>query len=382
MLFINGRRLDGARPAEVMDHIIDEEIHAADQLLARGIAPAALYNQLVQSAAEPAPVPATVKLSPAKLERLTGTYQVEGGPRLVIRCEADHLVVESNRGPGFALWPISDTVLLVKPAAVPGAPLRPARFTMLLDRGGQVRGAEILRADDTVAHATRADDTPAVRPAAPIPVTQPQLATVSSDSFEGGALTGWRSENRGAGRWLVDSSGKQAPDSTKLYVRLSPDFRPDPSRFYRRFPIDLPGPPQGRFAAVTDMAEPGTRILYRDVSLDGRYRLGLTIYYVSLDPLLEAAPATLDHEVSAPNQQVRIDVIAVSTPIDTLGPPHVLATVFSTSARSPQRLAPTRISFDLAPWQGQVVRLRLLVTDNRGQLRAGVDDVRFERAGD
>lgn len=130
------------------------------------------------------------------------------------------------------------------------------------------------------------------------------------------------------------------------------------------------------------MSDPGIRILYRDVRLDGRYRLHLTVYYVSLDPLVKATPDTLAHALDEPNRQYRIDLIAVTAPIDALGPPHVLATIFSTSAGSPQRLAPTPFSLDLSPWQGQTVRLRLVVTDNRGALRAGVDDVQFETIAD
>ena len=81
------------------------------------------------------------------------------------------------------------------------------------------------------------------------------------DDFESGALTGWRAVGSGSGGWFVYSNGSKAPD---------------PARSDPNVPFDLPHPPQGRFAAVTDMNGPGTLILYRDVKLDGRFRLHLT----------------------------------------------------------------------------------------------------------
>ena len=38
---------------------------------------------------------------------------------------------------------------------------------------------------------------------------------------------------------------------------------------------------EGKVAAVTDMNGPGRCILYRDVMLDGRYILHLTVFYVN-----------------------------------------------------------------------------------------------------
>jgi RNA polymerase sigma factor (sigma-70 family) len=53
VLFINGRRLDGSRPLEVVEGIVAEEVRAADRLLAAGVAPAALYNELLGRAPAP-----------------------------------------------------------------------------------------------------------------------------------------------------------------------------------------------------------------------------------------------------------------------------------------------------------------------------------------
>jgi len=66
------------------------------------------------------------------------------------------------------------------------------------------------------------------------------------DDFESGGLAEWQAVGSGSGAWFVYSDGRQAPD---------PD-QSDPNA-----PFHVPDPPQGGFAAVTDMSGPGTRIL-------------------------------------------------------------------------------------------------------------------------
>jgi hypothetical protein len=57
----------------------------------------------------------------------------------------------------------------------------------------------------------------------------------------------------------------------------------------------------------------------------------------------------------------------------------VLATLFQSRPDDPARRPPSEMTFDLSPWKGQTVRLRFAVAENMAPLRAGVDDVRFER---
>jgi len=47
----------------------------------------------------------------------------------------------------------------------------------------------------------------------------------------------------------------------------------------------------------------------------------------------------------------------------------------------PNKLAPTTVTFDLSRWAGKKVRIRFAQVDNRGPLRAGVDDVRLAAIG-
>jgi D-alanyl-D-alanine carboxypeptidase len=141
----------------------------------------------------------------------------------------------------------------------------------------------------------------------------------------------------------------------------------------------VPDPPQGRFAAVTDMNGPGTRILYRDLRLKGRFSLELSVFYVGAGPF--SSPATLAHDTPEANQQFRIDLVAPSAPIDSVAKGDVLVNVFRTSPGDPVRRQPTEVRVDVSAWAGQRVRLRLATTDNQGPLRVGVDNIRFEPAG-
>ena len=194
--------------------------------------------------------------------------------------------------------------------------------------------------------------------------TQQQKAIVVDD-FESGTLTSWKIERSGAGGWFVYTNGKTSPNPPES----------DPN-----IPFAVPDPPQGKFAAVTDMNGPGRRILYRDVKLDGRYTLQLTVFYVNAGPL--SSPDTLDFESSGENQQYRIDIVAPSAPLDSLAAAHVLTNVFRTSPGGADRREPAAVTVDLSKWEGQTVRLRLASVDNGGPLRAGVDDIRPSRLED
>jgi CubicO group peptidase (beta-lactamase class C family) len=185
------------------------------------------------------------------------------------------------------------------------------------------------------------------------------------DDFEAGAIAGWQAVGSGSGGWFVYADGHMAPDPAQS----------DPN-----VPFDVPDPPQGRFAAVTDMNGPGTRILYRDLRLEGRFTLQVSVFYAGTAPF--SSPATLAHDNPEANQQFRIDLVGPSAPIDSVAKGDVLVNVFRTSPRDPVRRPPTEVSVDVSAWAGQTVRLRLATTDNGGPLRVGVDNIRFQRTTD
>ena len=197
----------------------------------------------------------------------------------------------------------------------------------------------------------------------PRPAARGQQKAVVIDDFESGTLASWKIERSGSGGWFVYTNGKTPPN---------------PSESDPNVPFEVPNPPQGKFAAVTDMNGPGRRILYRDVKLDGRYVLRLTVFYVNAGTL--SSPKSLDFESTEDTQQYRIDIVSPSAPVDSLAAEHVLANVFRTSPGDADSRAPSAVTLDLSKWEGQTVRLRLAGVDNRGPLRAGVDDIRLEPA--
>jgi CubicO group peptidase (beta-lactamase class C family) len=130
---------------------------------------------------------------------------------------------------------------------------------------------------------------------------------------------------------------------------------------------------------VSDTNGPGTQILYRDVKLDGRFRLHLTVFYAGVGHL--RSPHTLAYDEPQANQQFRIDLAAPSAPIDSVARGDVLVNIFATAPGDPDSGEPRTVSVDVSRWAGRTVRLRLTSTNNSGPLRGGVDDVRFEPLG-
>jgi hypothetical protein len=193
---------------------------------------------------------------------------------------------------------------------------------------------------------------------------KPTAASAASEDFESGTLASWKIERSGAGNWFTYANGKTAPDPAQSDFNL---------------PFDVPNPPQGKFAAVTDMNGPGRRMLYRDITLDGRYRLQLTVFYVNAGTF--SAADTPGRGTLGEEQQYRIDLVSPDAPTDSIAKGELLAIIFQGRPGDRARQDPTDVTFDLSPWAGQTVRLRITSADNQGPLRAGVDNIRFERIG-
>lgn len=94
-----------------------------------------------------------------------------------------------------------------------------------------------------------------------------------------------------------------------------------------------------------------------------------------------ASPASLEFDGCEANQQFRVELMDPAAPADSTAAKDVLATMFKTSPGDPSRLVPRTITFDLSRWAGKRVRIRFAQVDNRGPLRAGVDDVRLAQIG-
>ena len=89
-----------------------------------------------------------------------------------------------------------------------------------------------------------------------------------------------------------------------------------------------------------------------------------------------SSPDTLAYDAPRRISGSEVDLVRRSAPIDSVAKGDVLVNVFQTSAGDPGRREPTPVSVDVSRWAGQTVRLRLAGVDNRGPLRAGVDDIR------
>jgi hypothetical protein len=189
-------------------------------------------------------------------------------------------------------------------------------------------------------------------------------ASRSNEDFESGSLSAWRTDVKGAGAWVLYDHGKTSP---------APALD-DPN-----FPFDVPDPPQGKRAAIVVANAPGRRILYRDVTLDGAYRLRMSVFYANagrFSPIASSPQNTISDE-----QQFRIDLVVPTAQLDTTATEDILATIFRAQPDAPARREPADIVIDLSPWSGRTVRLRVAVADNQGPLRAGIDHIRFEPVG-
>jgi CubicO group peptidase (beta-lactamase class C family) len=187
------------------------------------------------------------------------------------------------------------------------------------------------------------------------------------EDFESGSLGAWSVDKRGSGNWFAYQNGTQAPDPKQS----------DPF-----VPFHMPNPPQGKFGAVSDGYGPGTRIMYRDLKLDGPYLLEMSVFYVNGFAAFTGystrfvSPPTLAL-TAGPNQQFRVDLMSPTAAADSMAAADITATVFATAPGAPAQRLPSPVTLDLSRWAGQTVRLRIATADNLGPLRAGVDHIRL-----
>jgi hypothetical protein len=219
-----------------------------------------------------------------------------------------------------------------------------------------------------------------------------EAATVVNGDFETGNLTGWQVFNStDKGNWFaytgtevpLHKAGEEEVVIIEPIEPIKPHLTPLPPL---SFPPFFP-PPQGNFAAVTDERRPDTAILYQDVALEPNWthKLTMTFYYRSMAPIFVPSPDTLalpgptviiiGEEPPPTQQQVRVDVVKPTAPIESLNPSDILTTLFASKTGDPETLAPMQLTADLTPFAGQTVRLRIANAVNAGVFNTGVDAV-------
>jgi hypothetical protein len=136
-------------------------------------------------------------------------------------------------------------------------------------------------------------------------------------------------------------------------------------------------PIEGAYSAYTEELEAGTAILYQDVTLEPNAtdQLGLIFGYASEGPMVTPAGGSLEVQGGVPNQQLRVDVMKPTAPLESVDPADILATLYTTQTGAPQELAPQVLTADLSRFAGQTVRLRLAMATDSERLNAIVDGV-------
>ena len=148
-------------------------------------------------------------------------------------------------------------------------------------------------------------------------------------------------------------------------------------------------PSQGNWAAMSDSdGNPGAHVLYQDFTASGSsVRLKFDLYLgnraTDLDGnLLFVSPSALDFN-GVLNQQARVDILSVNpNPFDTTS---VLLNLIQTMPGDAPPDGYVRYDIDVSALMlaqaGQTLRLRFAEVDNLGEFQMGVDNVRFEAAG-
>jgi hypothetical protein len=243
-----------------------------------------------------------------------------------------------------------------------------------LTYGGAVAPGTIVAATQTseaggtsqlsTATASGAEPPAAIPPPAPSALA---AANVVNGDFESGTLSGWSVYRvTGVGNWFA-YKGTTPPLAGKREGHVAG-------------PPQVQAPPQGRYAATTDEANPDTLILSQELTLGpGPNFLNLTVYYNSYKPIAIPTPDTLSVDEESlggqHNQQFRIDVMRAGSPIESLDPADILRTIFQTAPGAPKERKPTKLTADLSALAGQTVRLRIANAADEEVFNAGVDAI-------
>ena len=184
-------------------------------------------------------------------------------------------------------------------------------------------------------------------------------ATVANGDFETGNLNGWQVYNStNAGNWFAFNAIQASEEK-------------------------LPPPIAGNFSAYTTEEFPDTAILYQDVALEpfSTHQLSLTAGYQSSTPIVAPSSLAVGSLPRNPeNQQLRIDVMKPTAPIESIEPADILATLFANKTGDSQVMAPTQFTANLSAFAGQTVRIRIANAVGDSEFNTVLDNVSIASA--
>ncbi len=145
---------------------------------------------------------------------------------------------------------------------------------------------------------------------------------------------------------------------------------------------DVPAPPQGTSAAMSDAGAPGSHVLYQDfVASAGNATLSFQLFIGNRADAFYT-PATLDFSTPELNQQARVDILTTSADPFSVMAADILMTLYQTNIGDALVDGYFTVSQDvsalLAAHSGETLRLRFAEVDNVFISQMGVDNVRFE----
>lgn len=196
-------------------------------------------------------------------------------------------------------------------------------------------------------------------------VAQASAQTIVNGGFESG-FTGWtRADQIGSDGTFFNQTGLVSPVNA----------------------FDIPAPPEGTHAAMTDSGAGGSHVLYQDFTVPASLPIGLVRFSLFLNngaetyffgPGLDWA-ATNQAGGLTLNQQARVDIISTTADPFSTAAADVLANLYSTTAATPAVTGYNAFEIDLTAFfqahAGETLRLRFAEVDNVNFFNFGVDNV-------
>ena len=107
----------------------------------------------------------------------------------------------------------------------------------------------------------------------------------------------------------------------------------------------------------------------------------MTLWYANYNEVFYTPNMLVPGDEFQPDQQLRIDLTLPNAGLYSLKPHDVVANVFRTVKGSPAVRFPHTLTYNLAPWAGRTLRLRIAEVDDQFFFNVGVDSVRVTGTG-